>query len=297
MPGPLRFSLVDVFTSEPLSGNPLAVVADADHLEEAEMSAIAREFNQSETTFVLRPRDAGVSWRLRSFTPAGVEVGGAGHNALGAWWWLAESGHLPLGDETVGFKQQIGDRILPVTVVAAGGRPRAIEMEQQPPEWRRVSANRTGLAESLGLDEADFAEDLPAQVVSTGAPHLLVQVDRREIVDRAAPDGPRLAAALSELEGEGCYLFSLDPVSPDSAAYARFFNPTVGIAEDPATGTAAGPLAAHLVINELAPDGSTLWIEQGYRAGRPSRIAIRVEGRRVTISAECVIVAEGVLHP
>ena len=89
------FCLVDVFASQPLTGNPLALVTDADGLAEPQMRAIAREFNQSETTFLLRPSLAGATWRLRSFTPIGAEVAGAGHNALGAWLWLAAAGSAP----------------------------------------------------------------------------------------------------------------------------------------------------------------------------------------------------------
>ena len=88
------FYFVDVFASQPLAGNPLPLVPDADALDQAQMSAVAREFNQSETTFLLRPLLPGATVRLRSFTPAGAEVGGAGHNALGAWVWLEAAGRL-----------------------------------------------------------------------------------------------------------------------------------------------------------------------------------------------------------
>jgi trans-2,3-dihydro-3-hydroxyanthranilate isomerase len=101
---------------------------------------------------------------------------------------------------------------------------------------------------------------------------------------------------LRDVGGEGCYLYSLDPVEPTSTAYARFFNPTVGIVEDPATGTAAGPLACHLVAHGVVDDGSKVLIEQGHLIGRPSLIEIGVQGRRVTIAGACVIAAEGVLH-
>jgi PhzF family phenazine biosynthesis protein len=96
----IPFYLVDVFTSTPFSGNPLAIVTEADDFDTALMQRIAREFNQTETTFVLRPTLAGAEWRLRSFTAVGTEVFGVGHNALGAWWWLAESGRLRLDSPT-----------------------------------------------------------------------------------------------------------------------------------------------------------------------------------------------------
>ena len=151
MAGSLTFSLVDVFAAAPLSGNPLAVVVNDEGVDEDLMRAIAREFNQSETTFVQASSREGVAWRLRSFTPAGVEVGGAGHNALGAWWWLASAGRLSLSDGVNRFLQEIGGRVSPVEVTADDGRPRAIAMEQEPPQWGDVVGDRAELAASLGL--------------------------------------------------------------------------------------------------------------------------------------------------
>jgi trans-2,3-dihydro-3-hydroxyanthranilate isomerase len=228
----MPFYFVDVFATRPLTGNPLSLVPDADDLDEAQMRAIAREFNQSETTFLQRPSMPGATVRLRSFTPAGVEVGGAGHNALGA---------------------------------------------------------------CLGLDERDLLPDGDARVVSTGAGHLLVPASDRGAVDRAAPDPARLKSALRRAGAEGCYLYSRDPVDAGSVAYARFFNPTVGIAEDPATGTAAGPLAARLVAEGWIPDESTVIIEQGYALGRPSRISVSVSRQRVRVGGSGLVVAEGTL--
>jgi PhzF family phenazine biosynthesis protein len=132
--------------------------------------------------------------------------------------------------------------------------------------------------------------------VSTGTPHLLVQARSRAAVDRAAPDPRRLADQLRAVGGEGCYLYSLDPVDAGSSAYARFFNRTVGISEDPATGTAAGPLASHLVDHAVVGDGATVLIEQGHATGPPSLIEIRVHGERVSIAGACVVVAEGTLR-
>ena len=222
------------------------------------MQRIAREFNQSETTFVMPPTRVEADWRLRSFTPKGVEVFGAGgHNTLGAWWWLAESGKLALGDGETRFHQEIGDRVLPVIIGCAQGRVAGVTMQQEAPVAGGLIHDLGALAASLGLTAADLAADrVPCQVVSTGAAHLLVPIRDRDAVDRAQPDVRTLLAALASVGGEGCYVFSLDPRHAGAAAYARFFNPTVGITEDPATGTAAGPLAAHLVAHGLARPGS-----------------------------------------
>ena len=292
------FALVDVFADAPLAGNPLAVVADAERLEEAVMPAIAREFNQSETTFVLPPTQAEATCRLRSFTPAGAEVTGAGHNALGAWWWLATTGRIPLDAEGgAAPMQEIGGRVLPVEVTGRGGRPDAIVMEQAPPDVGRTAADREQLAAALGLSPVggDLPDDAPAQVVSTGAAHLLVPARDRDAVDRARPDAPRLEAVLAEAGGQGCYLYCLDAVDPAAVAHARFFNPTVGIHEDPATGSAAGPLVSRLVAEGVVPDGALAVVEQGHAMGRPSRIRVQVTGDRVRIGGAAVVVAEGML--
>jgi trans-2,3-dihydro-3-hydroxyanthranilate isomerase len=290
----LIFYLVDVFAEAPLTGNPLALVADADGLDEAVMQAVAREFNQSETTFLLPPTRGGATSRLRSFTPSGTEVFGAGHNALGAWWWLATAGKLALDDGSGRFAQEIGERVLPVEVVGSNGRPSEIWMDQAPPRLGQTVKDLPELAAALGLDTQDLHDE--ARVLSTGAAHLLVQVTDRGVVDRAQPESVSLAAVLRDVEGQGCYLYSLDVVDSDSAAYARFFNPTVGIVEDPATGSAAGPLASQLVTRGFVADGTTTIIEQGYAMGRPSRIRVAVLGEQIRVGGAGLVVAEGKLH-
>jgi PhzF family phenazine biosynthesis protein len=258
------------------------------------MRALAREFNQSETTFVLPATLPGATLRLRSFTPAGAEVAGAGHNALGAWWWLATSGRVELDAHgSAVLAQEIGERVLPVEITARNGRPEAVVLDQAPPELGNPVADRDGLAAALGLDPG--AVEVPAQVVSTGAAHLLVPARDRAAVDSARPDAPRLAAALREVGGQGCYLYCLDPADPAAVAYARFFNPTVGIWEDPATGSAAGPLASLLVAQGVVPDGAAVVVEQGHAMGRASRIQVQVGGRQVRIGGASVVVAEGML--
>jgi trans-2,3-dihydro-3-hydroxyanthranilate isomerase len=324
--GTIPFCFVDVFASRPLTGNPLSLIPDADGLAESQMQAIAREFNQSETTFLLRPTvrsgsghsgsGPGATWRLRSFTPIGAEVFGAGHNALGAWLWLATAGRITAGPARGSggrLTQEIGDEVLPVEVSRGDDGVVSVTMDQSAPEFGGVAADRAELAAALGLTAADLVPDQPAQVVSTGAGHLLVPLRDRAAVDRSRPVTERLAAVLRQAGGEGCYLYSRDPVggpvgdsAGDSAggpvggatavAYTRFFNPTMGIAEDPATGTAAGPLVARLVAEgQVAPDGRPVIVEQGFALGRPSRIQVSVAGPRVRVGGSGLVVAEGTL--
>jgi len=291
------FCLVDVFTSEPFSGNPLAVVPDADELPTEVMQRIAGEFNQTETTFVLTPTRPDADRRLRSFTAAGTEVFGVGHNALGAWWWLATSGRLTLDAPTRTFTQEIDGRALPVEVRSERGRVTAVSMAQADPIFGAVVGEVSPLASALDLDDADLSVGrLQAQVVSTGVPHLLVPVRDLGALGRARPKSETLAAYLRSIGAQGCYLFCLDPLDPDAAAQARFFGPNVGIAEDPATGSAAGPLAAYLVARKLASERRPVIIEQGSAMGRPSRIEVRVSGGGVRVSGNAVLVVEGRLR-
>jgi trans-2,3-dihydro-3-hydroxyanthranilate isomerase len=288
------FGIVDVFATEPLSGNPLVVVAGADNLDEAMLPRIAGEFNQSETTFVLAPHHGGMR-RLRSFTAAGAEVVGIGHNALGAWLWLASRGELSATGwqgEAV-FLQEIGDHVLPVSVRRNGDLV-AITMEQAPARFLSEVYQHDDLACALGLTAADISA--APVVVSTGTPHLLVGVTSVAAVDRAEPQAELLLACLREFDAEGCYVFALCPPEAQFRAYARFFNPTVGLWEDSATGSAAGPLAAYLVDRQLAKSDEEIVIEQGRKIGRPSRLLLRAEGGIVSITGSGFTVAEGRLR-
>lgn len=295
----LPFALVDVFASVPLSGNPLAVVGDGDMLTDEQMRRVAREFNQAETTFVLSPSRREADWRLRSFTAAGVEVGATGHNALGAWWWLAESRRLDLASSLTEFVQEAGSKVHPVVIQSEAGAPTSVALTQSPPVFGRQATipARTALATALRLEPTDIDDmTLPIQVVSTGPAHLMVPIRDRGAIARARPDMEALGAVLASLGAQGCYLASLDPVSPKAIAHTRFFNPTDGLYEDAATGSAAGPLACHLRAHGMIADGATVLIEQGYALGRPSTLQVMLLGDRVVLSGGCVTSAEGSLR-
>lgn len=284
----LTVGLIDVFAETSLSGNPLAVVEDADDLSEAQMRGIAREFNQAETTFIMKSDRA--DFKLRSFTAAGAEVAGAGHNALGAWLWLAESGRLGQLLGTHRFRQEIGNEVLGVELRAAEGRIFG-HMSQSVLTLGPVLHDVVPLAAALGLSPDDLDDDLAPRVADTGVAHLLVCLGDASTVDRAEPSAKGLLKVLAGAAAEGCYVYALDPERPGHA-YARFFNPTVGLWEDAATGTAAGPLAGYLASRGLIAD--SLVVEQGTRMGRRSIIHVH-SGPVPEISGAGVVVMRGAI--
>lgn len=278
--------LIDVFADTPLSGNPLAVVEGADGLSEAQMRRIAGEFNQAETTFIMRSDRADL--KLRSFTAAGAEVGGAGHNALGGWLWLAEDGKLGPIEVPRLFRQEIGGEVLPIELRPVDGRIFG-RMKQTALKLGPALTDMAPLTAALGLAPEDVVSEPPPRVGNTGVAHLLVRLRDAATVDRAEPSAKGLLKVLGAASAEGCYVYSLDSSTP-ARAYARFFNPTVGLWEDAATGTAAGPLAAYLAREGLI--SNAIEIEQGTRMGRRSilRVGLAPEPE---ISGAGIIVMRG----
>ncbi|HEV2678425.1 MAG TPA: PhzF family phenazine biosynthesis protein [Aliidongia sp.] len=283
--------LIDVFAETPLSGNPLAVVEDADALDTDAMRRIAREFNQAETTFLLKSERA--DWKLRSFTASGAEVFGAGHNALGAWLWLGYHGHLGALETAKTFHQEIGDDVLPITLQARDGRLHG-RMRQAALRLGTPLDTLEPLAEALGLRLDDLRTDPAPRAADTGAAHLMVRALDRAAVDRAEPSAEKLVTVLRSAAAEGCYLYAFDQSAP-ADAYARFFNPAMGLWEDSATGTAAGPLTAYLGAQGRLAADNELTIEQGVRMGRRSLLHVRL-APDPELSGSGVVVLRGVLQ-
>ena len=282
--------LIDVFAEAPLTGNPLAVVQDADGLSDEQMRRIAGEFSQAETTFLLQSTRADL--RLRSFTASGAEVFGAGHNALGAWLWLAEQGDLGPLEIPRTFTQEIGRDLLPIEMAKVDGRVHG-RMRQAPLRLFEPLGDTGSLAQSLGLDYSDILLQPKPRPADTGAAHLMVRVLNAETVDKARPQADRLLAVLKEAQAEGCYIYAFDDHAPETA-YTRFFNPTVGLWEDAATGTAAGPLAAYLA-SEGRLKSNELTIEQGTKMGRRSILRVRVNPDP-ELSGAGIIVLRGLIR-
>jgi PhzF family phenazine biosynthesis protein len=264
--------IIDVFADAALGGNPLAVVEDADSLPERTMRRIAGEFNQAETTFLMKSGRA--DWKLRSFTANGSEVFGAGHNALGAWLWLGYRDRLGPLDMPRTFKQEIGNDVLPITLEKRDGHIYG-RITQAPLRLMEPIGDTSPLERALGLSAGDIMINPSTRTADTGVAHLMARVRDHQTVDRAKPHAEKLLEVLRSAGAEGCYIYAFDEQSPQKA-YTRFFNPTVGLWEDAATGTAAGPLCAYLGSQGVLNSNGELLIEQGTLMGRQSFLRLRL---------------------
>jgi len=296
-----RFLHFDVFTDHLFGGNQLAVFPDGRGLSSETMQAIAKEMNFSETTFVLPAEQTGTDMRVRIFTP-GSELPMAGHPTIGTTFALARIGVIPPARERIVFGLGVGPT--PVTMTWTDGDLNFAWMTQSAPVFSEPIADRACAAAVLDLPEAALASNAPVQVVSCGLPYVLVPLARREAVDRAMLN----LAAYDRLIGSaananGVFLFSLEPGRDNATAYSRMFAPLIGVAEDPATGSASGPLGCYLVRHNLVPAASAgaMLSLQGVKMGRPSHvhISIGVDGadiRSVRVGGASVLAGEGTLY-
>jgi len=282
------YHLVDVFTDRPFSGNQLAVFPEASRLTDNQMQAIARELNLSETSFVFPPDDASCQFKVRIFTPA-RELPMAGHPTLGTAYVLSRLGLIAPGG-TAAFQEGVGR--ITVEVSPTG----AVWMQQPAPQFGRTYANTSGVAHLLGISTADIVGNMPCQVVSTGVPFLLVPLLNLAAAQRAWVNAAQWDGQVGD-EAAGVYVFTGEVVGNKATLHARMFGPAVGIAEDPATGGAAGPLAAYMW--RYLPEGPVQqFIEQGLEMGRRSLLetAVVQEGDRmvgVRVGGPCVAIGEG----
>lgn len=292
-----RFLTLDVFTSRRLTGNPLAVVLDAQELESGAMQALAREFNLPETVFVLPPDNPAHRARLRIFTPA-TELPFAGHPTVGAAVALAR---IAGGGEPQAFvlEENIGPVACTAQLRQGDGGYAVFALPQLPARVGDIAAT-ADIAAALSLDPADIdtARFAPA-CWSAGVDFPLVGLTSRDAVRRARPDLARFAAVFGARGPAKAFLFCEDTENPAHTIYARMFAPGLGVAEDPATGSAAAAFAGLWVAQARPADGShSLTIEQGYDMGRPSlmALAVTVAGGALTgatIGGDAVVVSEG----
>jgi trans-2,3-dihydro-3-hydroxyanthranilate isomerase len=247
------------------------------------MQTIAREFNLSETVFILPPHDARALRRLRIFTPV-TELPFAGHPTIGAVQMLVESGIAT----SASFVLELGVGLVPINVTRREQGPPFLQLTSaRLPEKRAAVSTRAELAQLIGLDEQDIVSDRDfAQQYSCGVPYLFVPVRNRAALARARPDLAAWNRILHGAWAQMAFVFCRDPELAGSHIRARMFAPTLGVLEDPATGSAAAALAGYLGDRETATSGSFRWVvEQGFEMGRPSLIHVEAEKTNGKVSA------------
>ena len=299
----MRYLIYDVFTSTPFEGNQLAVYPEPPREIAVErMQRIAQEMNFSETTFVFPPEGTG-NVRMRIFTP-GKELPVAGHPTIGTTFALAHEGVIVPGQEQCVFELGIGP--IPVALEWGADGLSFAWMTQPLPSFGVQIGDRSALAEAIGLQVTDL-EDLPIEEVSCGVPFLYVPIRSRAAVDRVMIDRRALARAYAQAGSDdfAVFFFTTDRTNAagDETVYSRMLAPQFGIAEDPATGIASGPLGSYLFHHGVvtADQAKTMISLQGAAMKRPSRIHISIDSRdeaitRVRIGGQAVRVAEGVLR-
>jgi trans-2,3-dihydro-3-hydroxyanthranilate isomerase len=268
----LAFYQVDVFTDEPFAGNPLAVFLDARGLDGAQMQAIAREMNLSETTFVLPPEEGGDA-KVRIFTP-GSELPFAGHPSVGTACELVRHGLVPAVEPVTPVTLELGVGPTIVEVQVRDGRPEGATVHQGQPRFGALIP-RARAAAVLGLDEHDLHAELAPAVVGTGLDYAVIPLRERAALGRLTLDQSLLAA----FERDFAEVYPCAFTGEDEPwMEARGLFPLIGIAEDPATGSAAGPLAAYVARAGLLAPGQQRVVLQGAYVQRPSYLTVSVTG-------------------
>lgn len=296
----LDYAIYDVFTTTAFAGNPLAVVFDADALSTQQMQAIAKEFNLSETVFVVAPDKAAHTARFRIFTPA-RELPFAGHPTIGGVIALMAR-EAAAGNRLVIIEEKIGD----VRCVVTHAEYAYAEFDAPKlPQQVDHSIDRDALAAALGLASLDLQfENHHTTVWTAGNAFAFIPLSGLDAMQRISVNSALLAGALPDLNGEPveAFVYCRETVSAGTQFHARMFAPHMGIDEDPATGSAVAAFAGAIgLFDGFASGPNEYWIEQGMEMGRPSRIRLEVTAQggvmqAVRLGGNAVQVAEGQLY-
>ncbi len=299
----MRYLHLDVFTDRALEGNQLAVFPEPSGLDTGMMQAITREMNFSECTFIFPPERGG-DVKMRIFTP-GAELPMAGHPTIGSTFALAAEGII--GGGRTDFVFELGVGPTPVSLEWKGSDLTFAWMTQQLPTFGGIIRDRAALAAAIGVASSDLSDGFPAQVVSCGVPFLFVPLVSRQAVDAVSIDRKALGRCYrdSGVEELPTFFFTTAGQPEEGAAqtvYSRMLAASFGIAEDPATGGASGPLGCYLLHYKVvsADAARNILSVQGVLMKRPSRIYISIDSRdgeisRVRVGGRSVMVGHGEL--
>ena len=306
----VTFVTCDVFTDRPFTGNPLLVVPDARGLTTAQMQAVAREINYSESTFVLPAADPAHAYLQRTFVPV-KEIPYAGHPTVGTAVVMAALGKAAAGapDGAHPITIEVGFGPLRLELLKKDGRVSRVRMEQGPPEWKEPVTGddvKGQIAAALGVPFDALHPSLPPQAVGTGNTFLMVPLASVAAVSAALADTRMLNHVERELGVLGLFFFAFDETPAGARLRARMFAPGAGFPEDPATGSAAGPVGVYLALHGALPGGvadgqGRFTIDQGVEMGRPSELGVTVlvDGGRPTgvrVEGGAVLMMRGELY-
>jgi trans-2,3-dihydro-3-hydroxyanthranilate isomerase len=294
----LPYVQTSVFVDDryPFGGNQLATFWDIStnsQIATEVMQGIALEMNFSETTFFETSALDACSFKVRIFTPA-REIPFAGHPTLGSAYVLRHIGLIdsPIREVTI----ELGIGPISIKYLTAD----VVQMVQPSPKFLNKLDNHTLIAGTMGLPASAISKQYPMQYVATGTPFLIVPLISLEAVQHAQPDGQAILKTLGDESTAKIVILSTDTVNADSDVHVRMFAPDVGVLEDPATGSAAGPIGAyidHYGLVDRGARGTDLVIEQGYEINRPSKLVAKVVGERtpetVLVSGKIKLIAEG----
>ena len=291
----IKYRILDVFTKDKFGGNQLAVFPEAGLIPTNQFQLIANELNLSETVFII-PSNGNAGIPMRIFTPA-KELPTAGHPTIGAAYCLAENlPHPKNGNITINFIQKVGK--ISVEVKFMDNQIMEASMISPNPEFLKVIQDREVIADLLSISPFDFL-DFPIEIVSCGVPYLMVPVKSLEIIGSVNFRVDLWNLAAEQLDHAFLYVFCPKGKRSGSDLHGRMFSPGLGIIEDPATGSANGPLAAYCWKYNIKK--GPLVSEQGFEIGRPSLLNIQAFGKdgkieKVTVAGCSVFVGEGLFY-
>ncbi|WP_163409311.1 PhzF family phenazine biosynthesis protein [Flavobacterium ajazii] len=293
----LEYYVLDVFSNESYKGNPLSVVFTTGNLPLETYQDISKEFGYSETSFIYYSKEQK-ALNVRSFTPTGIEIDGAGHNLLGAVCGALLK-KMPIFDEQSESNRFVIMKKSPVSLTVNFDpltQYPVVQMHQkQAVNEKEIPTYKLAVALGLKIEDLDSNDFVPT-IVKTEVAHTMVPIKNSQILNSIVPDHKLLTEISKEYKSEGFYCFTISNQNEGNIAETRFFNPVIGIYEDPATGTAAGPLIGFLTSKKQAKLNTKYKILQGVKLNQPSIIEVMTRENDVLVGGSSIITMKGELY-
>jgi PhzF family phenazine biosynthesis protein len=293
----LEYYVLDVFSNESYKGNPLSVVFTTGNLALKTYQDISKEFGYSETSFVYYSKEQK-ALNVRSFTPTGIEIDGAGHNLLGAVCGALLK-KMPIFEEQSENNRFVIMKKSPISLTVSFDsvtRYPVVQMHQQSAVIKKeIPTYKLAVALGLKIEDLDSNDFVPT-IVKTEVAHTMVPIKNSQILNSIVPDHKLLIEISKEYQSEGFYCFTISNQNEGNIAEARFFNPVIGIYEDPATGTAAGPLIGFLTSKKQAKLNTKYKILQGVKLNQPSIIEVMNRENDILVGGSSIITMKGELY-